>query len=576
MMKKRSFLMAMTMVLVLLLACGPAAPEPSPTPAPEPALEPSPTPEPAPAPEVPSLRAHLTPNPVEESMPIYGGILNYGMHIPRSFDAHQKVGYGPTGTLPTFNQLVMFDINYKECVLENIIGDLAESWEVSQDGTEITFKLHQGVKWHDGMPFTANDVVYSLDKMTDVNRSAIADWFPAYESTEKIDDYTVKIHLKYPSAGFMLTLAQGESQIQALHLASTDEHSAEFMVGTGPFLLEEFLVRVHVKWQRNPDYFKKDQYGNQLPYLDGIIFYQLGNSNTHDMLVSRRLDLKSPTSGATTVDTYEYLTNGAPELLWQRRDRDFTIVMYLNLNHQPLDDVRVRRAMGLVLVEEDLLIGYSGDAMFGITDIGLLQPSFGLLKEEVVKLMGWDKPMAERIDEAQRLMVEAGYPEGFKLSVVSVGGTSSISLIFAEALRIHLNIDAEVHAGLGGTEIAQRIDEDSYDMVTQSLRVGYDPAQLKQYVGTDGFSNYSNYSNPELDKMLAELARILDPAKRQEAIWAIERVLLTDLPALPTGCFVANLMPYYPHVKNIRWNDMAYSNTNRLVDVWIDESLRTK
>jgi peptide/nickel transport system substrate-binding protein len=524
--------------------------------------------------------AYLTPNPVEESTPIYGGVLQYGIHLTRSFDAHQLVGYGPAGTLPTFNQLVMFDINYKETVIENIVGDLAESWETSEDGMEITFKLRQGVKWHDGVPFTANDVVYSLDKMTDVDRSAITEWFPAYESAEKIDDYTVKVHLERPSAGFMLALAQGESQIQSLHLAGTDDTSADFMVGTGPYILEEFLVRVHVKWQRNPDYFKTDQYGNQLPYLDGLIFYQLGGSGTNDMLVGRRLDIRSPVTGAATIDTYEYLSEGAPELLWQRREKDIGTAIFINTKHPPLDDVRVRRAMGLLLVQEDLIIGYAGDLMFGIPGQGILPASFGLPKEEIAKLMGWDKPLAERIAEAQQLMAEAGYPEGFKLNMVSLGALTrtqgSSSLVFAEALHKYLKIDAEVHTGLGGTETYKRLDEDNYDTFTGSVRVAQDPAYLNTYFGTGSYSNYSNYANPEMDKMLAEVDYIIDPDERREAIWAIERLLLTDLPALPTGCFIANIMPYYPHVKNIRWTDMAYSNVNRFEDVWIDESLRVK
>ena len=577
-MRSWSILIAVVMVLALLLACGPAASEPSPTPAPEPAPAPSPTPEPTPTPEAPS-RAHLTPTPVEESMPIYGGILKYGIHTVRSFDAHQKVGYGPTAALPTFNQLVMFDINYKECVPENIIGDLAESWEWSEDGKAITFKLRQGVKWHDGMPFTANDVVYSLDKMTDVNHSAIADLFPAYQSTEKLNDYTVRVHLKYPSAGFMIALAAGEAVIQPLHLAGTSDTSADFMVGTGPFILEEFLVRVHIKWKRNPDYWKKDQYGNQLPYLDGVIYYTAGGANTNEMLVGRRLDLRSPVTGAATVSTYEYLKDGALELLWQRREKDIGAAFFVNLKQKPMDDIRVRRALGLVLVAEDLIIGYCGDLRFGRPGQGLLPASFGLPEEEVAKLMGWDKPMAERIAEAQQLMAEAGYPDGFKLNILSPGVSQShagASLVFAEALRSHLNLDVEVNSGLGQNELFKCLDDDIHDLYCQNLRVGLDPIQLIPYFGTGSYSNHSHYANPELDKMLGELDRILDPDKRQEAIWEIERVLLTDLPALPTGCFIANLMPYYPHVKNIRWTDMSYSNVNRFEDVWIDESLRVK
>lgn len=560
---------AMVMVLALLLACGPTSPETTPAPQTPETEIPS---EPAVSP-----RAHLTPTPVETSMPIYGGTLVYGHWTPRSFDAHQLVGYGPTGTLPTFNQLVMFDCTYKETVPENIIGDLAESWELNQDGTEITFKLQQGVKWHDGVPFTADDVIYSLDKMTDVNRSAISDWFPAYQSSEKIDDLTVKVHLKYASAGFMISLAQGESQIQAKHLAGTNDQSEEFMVGTGPFILTEYLVQVHIKWRRNPDYFKKDQYGNQLPYLDGLIFYHAAGSATDEMLIGRRLDFRNPTTGSASVDNFENLKSGAPELLWQKRDKDWCSVMLLNIKHKPLDDIRVRRALGLLIEESDLIVGYCGDATFGITDIGLLQRSFGLPAEEVRKLMGWEISYNERVAEAQRLMAEAGYPDGFELNIMCTGSVSQhagVSLVFADALRKYLKIDSTVNAGISAIEIEKRLDADNYDIYTTSLNVGPDPAHLQIYFKTGGYANESNYSNLELDSLLDGLDRITDPMQRREDVWQIERVLLTDLPALPTGCFIANFMPYYPHVKNLRFTNMSYSNVNRLEDVWIDPTLK--
>jgi peptide/nickel transport system substrate-binding protein len=565
------------MTLALLLACTPATPEP---------VEPAPPTEPEPTlpPELPTLPpvvetpsgAYLTPNPVEESMPIYGGTLIHSIMGLRSLDGHQKVGYGPTATLPIFNQLVMFDINYRECVPETIVGDLAESWEMSQDGTEITFKLRQGVKWHDGVPFTSNDVIYSMDKMNDVNRSVISEWFPAYESTEKIDNYTVKVHLKYPSAGFMLALAQGESQIQALHLAGTNDQSVDFGIGTGPFILEDYLTQVHLKYKRNPDYWKKDKYGNQLPYLDGITLHVMLSNAIQEAMIGRRLDLKGTVTGCARLDTYDYLKEGAPELLWQRRDRYNGYPIFINTSHPPLDDIRVRRAMGLVLSEKDLLIGFSGDVMFGLLDSGILHPAFGLPGEEVVKMMGWDKLMAERIAEAQQLMADAGYPDGFELDMLATTGSPANSnLVFAEALRKHLKIDANVHAGLGTIDMMKRLDEDNYDTYSWSLDVT-NPGQLDTYFGTGNYSNWSKYSNPELDKMLAELDYILDPDERREAIWAIERILLTDLPALPTGCFPSNIMPYYPHVKNLRWNFISYSNINRLEDVWIDESCRVK
>jgi len=580
---KRSFLIALMLVFVLMLACGPAAPEPVPEPIPIPSPEPTltPVPEPAPSPEVPPGFAHLTPNPVEESMPIYGGILRTVTVTPRSFDGHQQVGKGPPSQLPAFNQLVHFDLNYFECVPETIIGDLAESWETSQDGTEITFKLHQGVKWHDGMPFTAEDVVYSMDKMTDVTRSAIADLFPAYESTEKLDDYTVTIHLKYASAGFMLALAGPHSQIQAKHLAGTDDQSIDFVIGTGPFIMTDYLTRVESKWKRNPDYFKKDKYGNQLPYLDGLHLIRSGGAYI-DMFIGRRTDVCMIVGAAASKGTWDKLVEGAPEALWQRKHLTDGVAIYLNLKHKPLDDIRVRRAMALVLEEENLIIGYSSDPIFGIVDVGLLHPSFGLPKEEVLKLMGWDKPWSERVAEAQKLMSEAGYPDGFKLNMLSgkAAGAQTVSevgtnLVFADALRRHLKIESEVH-GLAGTEKAKRLDEGNYDLYTASLLVGENPSQLQTYFQTDGYANHSNYANPEMDKMLDNLDRIIDPEKRQEAIWAIERTLLTDLAALPTGNFRTRHLFYYPHMKNLRWQSQVYDANERCEDIWIDESLRAK
>lgn len=523
-----------------------------------------------------SSTANLTPNPVEASIPIYGGELNTGYWIPRTFDAHQKAGYGPTATLPVFNQLVMFDINYKETVSETIIGDLADSWEVSSDGTEITFHLHNSVKWHDGVPFTADDVIYSLDKMTDVNRSGISDWFPAYQSAEKIDDYTVKIHLKYASAGFMLALAQGESQIQALHLAGTDDQSAAFMVGTGPFILIEYLPTVDLKFKRNPDYWKKDKYSNQLPYLEGINYYHMPLSSVNDALISRRLDLIGAMTGASDLNGYNYLKNGAPELLWQTRERYNGVAIFINTGEKPLDDIRVRRAMGLVLNEDDLIIGATGDLMFGLPGAGLLHPAFGLSKEEVASIMGWDKPYEERLAEAQQLMSEAGYSNGFKLNMLAASSSySGATLVFAEALRTKLKIDVEISADLGTIGTQQHLDKGDYDTYQVSLDV-MDPVQLSNYFGTGSPYNYSHYSNPELDKIMADADHIIDSDQRRETLRTIERILLNDLPALPTGQFPPIIMPYYPWVKNLRWNYISYSNISRFEDIWLDESLRVK
>ncbi|RJO60181.1 ABC transporter substrate-binding protein [candidate division WS5 bacterium] len=560
-MKHWALLIALMIFLALLLACGPG-------PVVSPVLMPTET--------TAQSEGGLTPNPVETSEPIYGGILVHGGNIPSTFDGYQDAGYGPTVTLPVFNQLVMMSLDYKETVYDNIVGDLADSWEISDDGTEITFYLHPGVKWHDGVPFTADDVVYSLDRMTDPNSSVIYSRFPAYASSEKIDDNTVLVHLKYPSAGFLVALTSGESVIQAKHLAGIDGKSTDFLVGTGPFMFDDFILRVHIKYKRNPNYFKKDKYGNQLPYLDGHILMHLDNKT--EPFIARRLDVYGIVLGPSNSNLYMTTKDAAPDALVQKKVLNYCTVIKLNMDHKPLDDIRVRRALGLILDEESLVVGFSGDPSFGLKDVGLI--SGGLPPEEVRKIMGWDKPYEERIAEAQRLMTEAGYPNGFYMFFLSHGaaqaytGYAGANLVFAEALKQYLNMNVEVRQLPSPGGVVRR-DTGDYDAQTDVLSVGDDPALLKTYFGTGEPGNYSHYSNPKFDEMIDKVDMEIDPVKRHELILDIERLLLTDLPALPTGIFSTRMMFYYPHVKNLRWTYTSYSNICRLEDVWIDPSLKS-
>jgi peptide/nickel transport system substrate-binding protein len=339
--KKWLILILVTFILGLT-ACGPAEQTPAPTVTP---TEPPTTS----TPEVPPELAYLGVNPVETSQPIYGSTLTVSVSYPRSFDGHQKVGYGPSTQLPCFNQLVLFDMTYKGISSATIIGDLAESWTTSDNGTEITFKLHQGVKWHDGVPFTADDVIYSLDKMTDPNRSVVSGNYPAYESAEKIDDYTVKVYLKYPSAGFMMVLAGPFSQIQAKHLAGTDDQSIDFLVGTGPFIVTEVKPDVDTRWKKNPDYFKKDKNGNPLPYLNALYLVDTGSAGD-DIFIARRLDVRNLVVSGSSLETFDTLKSGAPEALWQKTTKTTeSVAFFINTTKPPFDDIRVRRALALAL-----------------------------------------------------------------------------------------------------------------------------------------------------------------------------------------------------------------------------------
>jgi peptide/nickel transport system substrate-binding protein len=176
--------------------------------------------------------------------------------------------------------------------------------------------------------------------------------------------------------------------------------------------------------------------------------------------------------------------------------------------------------------------------MWGIPDTGLLSPAWGLPKDEVKELMGWDMTWDERVAEAQRLMAEAGYPDGFKLNALSAeaaGTRTSSTLVLADALLKYLKIDTSVSVGQGTVEIEKRRAANNYDIYTRTLDI-MDPIQLRDFFGTDGFANYANYSNPDLDAKMANLDHILNPQQRKEAIWEIERVPLPNCQRYLPGC----------------------------------------
>ena len=172
--------------------------------------------------------------------------------------------------MPVFNNLVMFNQHAKQSRLDAIIPDLATSWNWNEDGTELTFRLRRGVKWHDGRPFIANDVRCTWDLLLDkspekLRTNARKSWYKNLEQVTTNGDDEVTFQLKRPQPAFLILIANGWSPIYPCHVppAQMRQHP----IGTGPFKFVEFKPNESVKLTRNPDYWKPG-----LPYLDGIEF----------------------------------------------------------------------------------------------------------------------------------------------------------------------------------------------------------------------------------------------------------------------------------------------------------------
>src|SRR6266571_1115494 len=224
-----------------------------------------------------------------------GGILKlYMVDSPASMSIHEESTiYSERPMMGVFNNLVMFDQHVRQNSLNSIVPDLATGWSWDEDGTRLTFKLREGVKWHDGKPFTAKDVKCTWDLLTGKasEKLRINPRKPWYRNLEEVTingDYEVTFHLKRPQPAFIAVLASGLSPVYPCHVPPRDMRSHP--IGTGPFKFVEFKPNEVLRATRNPDYWKKHR-----PYLDGIDYTIFKNVSTGVLaFASGKVDMTSP------------------------------------------------------------------------------------------------------------------------------------------------------------------------------------------------------------------------------------------------------------------------------------------
>src|ERR1700730_15342149 len=209
-----------------------------------------------------------------------GGILQ--MHHPDSpagMSIHEEATIvSERPMMGVFNNLVMFDQHVKQNSLQSIVPDLATGWSRNEDGTELTFPLRQGVNWHDGRPFTAQDVKCTWDLISGRASDKLRvnprkSWYRNLEQVTTNGDYEVTFHLKRPQPAFLTTLASGYSPIYPCHIRA--RNMRQHPIGTGPFKFVEFKPNEYIKVTRNADYWKLGR-----PYLDGIEYTMIKNLST--------------------------------------------------------------------------------------------------------------------------------------------------------------------------------------------------------------------------------------------------------------------------------------------------------
>jgi peptide/nickel transport system substrate-binding protein len=349
--------------------------------------------------------------------PRYGAILRVALAAdPPSLDMHQETAFAvaqPMGAV--YNNLIAFDPhNYPQ-----IIGDLAQSWTISDDYLSYTFTLHEGVKFHDGSELTSADVKTSWDRIVAPPEGVISTRRSNYQmikSIEAPDRKTVVFRLHHPSPSFLSTLAHPANFIFAKKYLDQDpQYYKSQAVGTGPFMLKNYVRGSYIELERNPNYWKKG-----VPYLDGITYFIIKDTSARaKALRSGRVDAELRYLPRSEADAIKEQLGDKIVVAAPRPSNTHGVTF--NVDKKPFDDERVRKALTLAIDRYDMAKTLA--PLTGLETVGgLLHPDtpWALDGEELQALPGYGKDYEANLREATRLLAEAGYPNGFQTVLTTV------------------------------------------------------------------------------------------------------------------------------------------------------------
>jgi peptide/nickel transport system substrate-binding protein len=491
------------------------------------------------------------------------------MDTPPSTSIHEEATISAAVPfMSVFNNLVMFDQNVAKNSFESIVPDLATKWSWSEDGRQLTFTLREGVKWHDGQPFTAKDVectfdlLLSKDKLRRNPRSA---WYSNVEKATVNGDFQVTVHLKEPQPALLALLASGYSPIYPCHVSPADMRRKP--VGTGPFKLAEFRMKESIRLERNPDYWKKGR-----PYLDAIEFTIIPDRSTRMLaFIAGRFDMTFPTD--VTVPLLKDIKKEAPHAQCTLRATNVSTNLIVNREAPPFDDARIRRAMALALDRQAFIdILSEGQAKMGGA---LLPPPDGVwgLPPEMLKDVIGHGDVEKNRAQARELMKQAGYGEDkrlkIKVSTRNIAPFRDPAVILIDQLR-NIFIDGELEI-IDTAVYYSRVFKKDYVVALNLTGAGVDDPDVVFFEGyaCGSLRNYNNYCSEEMTKLFAAQSREKDQKKRLELVWEIDRKLQEDI-ARPIIAHNRAAGCWQPHVKGVTLHSNSIYNGARFEDVWLD------
>lgn len=424
-----------------------------------------------------------------------------------SLDPHKATAAGTKEILfNIFEGLVKPDPN------GNLMNAVASDYSISDDGLVYTFTLRKGVRFHNGNAVTAEDVKYSLERVSGIlDGTALISTLSAAKggitSVDILDDETVRVTVG--SANMELIY----SFTAAVIPAGSGEDAEGKPIGTGPFSFVSYVPQEGIVLAKNADYWQEG-----LPHIGEVQFKIINSPDT------ALLDLKGG-----SIDIYPYLTDSqAAELKnsFQVMSAPSNVVQALFLNNadETLSDVKVRQAI-LYALDKDAV----NDYVFGGQSAVISSAMLPTLQDYYVDLNSVYGTGAN-VEKAKELLKEAGYPDGIELEI-KVPSNYEVHMQTAEVVAEQLNA-AGIKTTIAPVEWATWLDEcyngRKYQATISGITCDQTPGYLLNRFQTDSPKNFINFANAEYDAVYAKAAASLDPAERAGYYKELQQMLVDD------------------------------------------------
>jgi peptide/nickel transport system substrate-binding protein len=420
---------------------------------------------------------------------------------------------------------------------KSVIPGLATSWTPSADGKTLTLKLRPNVKFADGSPVTTDDIIWSLNRAVDPKNGIWNFLLASVASVKAEGDDTIVLSLKNPDPSLPAALATFNAAIMPHKLfeaakGATDaekaQNFAEHPIGSGPFILASWQRGSNMVLKRNPYYWKKDEAGRQLPYLDEVNLTVVPDDAT------RILQLKAGQIDATEFVPYER----AHEL---QGDTNLTMdlfpstqITYLQLNADPKLNDGTPNPLSNDKVRQALNYAISKKAVIQVVTHGLGTPMHSYMPSTTPLYADLGAVYSYDMKKAKALLTEAGFPNGFSLTAFAQAGKANDSSTLATL--------QQMWGQLGVKLSIQQMDLPTMDARQHKsdyqIRTAYwtndiaDPNEITSYFAY--FPNirnqFSGWQDVRTDKLFLQSQVELDPAKRAAEYKELQQIYVAGAP----------------------------------------------